>query len=127
MTIPNSQLESNIDTLHIDNYSFGKIVIDGEPYTNDIIILPNRLIANWWRNKGHIFDLEDCAEIFAAGPELVIFGLGSFSRAKLSPALIRELEKKGMEYQASPTKTACASFNRKSSQLKTAAALHLTC
>ena len=113
--------------MHIDKYRFGKIVINGDIYTNDLIILPDRIITNWWRNEGHIFDLGDCPEIFAAEPEFVIFGLGAYSLVKLSPVLIQELEIKGIQFQALPTEAACDLFNRKSSQLKTAAALHLTC
>ena len=113
--------------MHIDSYHFGRIIIDGEAYTNDLIILPDRIITDWWRNKGHIFDLNDCAEIFSAQPESVIFGLGAFSRARLSSALVRELERKGIKYQALSTKAACSLFNRQSSILKTSVALHLTC
>ncbi|MBE0466287.1 MAG: hypothetical protein IBX71_03570 [Candidatus Desulforudis sp.] len=37
----------------INDYRFGQIVIDGEKYTSDVIILPECIIASWWRQDGH--------------------------------------------------------------------------
>ena len=32
---------------HIDDYRFGRIVIDGRAYTSDLILLPHRVVENW--------------------------------------------------------------------------------
>jgi hypothetical protein len=37
----------------IDHYEFGRIVVDGREVTNDLIILPGRVVRNWWRQEGH--------------------------------------------------------------------------
>jgi hypothetical protein len=31
----------------IDSYEFGRIVIDGREYRADVIILPERVVADW--------------------------------------------------------------------------------
>ena len=33
----------------IDHYEFGRIMIDGRQETKDLIILPDRVLRNWWR------------------------------------------------------------------------------
>ena len=112
---------------HIQEYRFGKIVINGETYTNDLIILPDKIIPNWWRKTGHILDLDDCLEILSANPQTVIFALGAFSRVKLSESLKKELNVRNIRYHALSSKSACEAFNKLSPASRTAAAFHLTC
>jgi hypothetical protein len=33
----------------IDDYDFGRIVVDGLEQTRDVILLPGRVVLNWWR------------------------------------------------------------------------------
>ena len=43
----------------IDSYEFGKMVIDGKEYTEDLIIYGDMIIENWRRKKGHILTQKD--------------------------------------------------------------------
>jgi hypothetical protein len=43
----------------IDHYEFGRIMIDGRQETKDLIILPGRVVRNWWRHDGHALVLDD--------------------------------------------------------------------
>src|SRR5918994_662614 len=36
----------------LEDYSFGRIVVDGEEQTRDLIVLPHRVLTNWWRREG---------------------------------------------------------------------------
>jgi hypothetical protein len=36
----------------IDHYEVGRIVVDGREETKDLIVLPNRVVRNWWRQEG---------------------------------------------------------------------------
>lgn len=110
----------------IDEYKFGKISIDGVEYEQDLIILPDKIILNWWREKGHVFSLNDCLEIIAARPDFIVFGLGAYRLARLSKDLTDELESSGLEYTALGSKAACRLFNEKSG-LNVAGVFHLTC
>ena len=47
----------------IDSYQFGEIVISGKEYSSDVIIFPDRVIDNWWRETGHELCLEDITEV----------------------------------------------------------------
>ncbi len=114
--------------MQIDYYRFGKIIVDGETYTKDIIILPDKIIANWWRNSGHIFTPEDCIELLESDAEVIVFGLGAYSRAKLSSSLIKTLKSRRIEYKSFSTSKAVKSFNELAEKgIMAAAALHLTC
>ncbi len=35
--------------MKISDYSFGNITINGETYTKDVIIYPDRIFSLWWR------------------------------------------------------------------------------
>jgi hypothetical protein len=113
--------------MRIESYRFGEIVIDSKSYDKDLIILPDRIIPNWWRDQGHIFAPEDCTSIFSVNPEVVIFGLGAYSFVRLSKELKEKLQELGISYQALSTVKACELFNQISPRQKVAAALHLTC
>jgi pimeloyl-ACP methyl ester carboxylesterase len=43
----------------IEGYRFGRIVVDGEEQTRDVIVLPDRVVTNWWRADGHKLVLAD--------------------------------------------------------------------
>jgi hypothetical protein len=109
----------------IDSYSFGKIVIDGQKYTRDLIIYPDRVDDSWWREKGHKVSVSDIKEVLKQSPEVV--GQGSFGLMEVLPETKEHLEKEGIELLARPTKEACEIFNRLHPVRKVVALLHLTC
>jgi len=49
--------------MKIDQYAFGKIVIDGKTYTSDVIIYPEKVDASWWRKEGHRLQPADLEKI----------------------------------------------------------------
>ena len=60
----------------IQNYRFGRMVVDEEQHTRDLILLPDRVVANWWRKDGHRLDVDDLREVFDAAPEVLVVGTG---------------------------------------------------
>jgi hypothetical protein len=111
----------------IDSYSFGKIVVDGESDNHDVIILPDRVIWNWWRTYGHSLRKEDLQDIFDANPEVLIVGQGTVSRMKIPVITKKALEKAGIELIALPSQQACQRYNHLREIRKVTAAIHLTC
>lgn len=61
----------------ITDFSFGKIVVNGKTYRDDIKIVRGQVISDWWRKSGHRVDVEDVADILEAKPEIVVIGKGS--------------------------------------------------
>ena len=64
--------------MKVEHYSFGKITIDGQTYTSDVIIYPERVDSSWWRKQGHNLQIEDMAGVIKAEPGVVIIGTGLF-------------------------------------------------
>jgi len=115
--------------MHIDRYSFGRIVIDGEASTRDVSIVDDRTVTPSWRSAGgHVDAREDCGELTAVAPDVAVAGLGRFRRVRVTDALRRELEEAGTEVVPARTPAAVEEFNRIAADGRwVAAAFHLTC
>lgn len=111
----------------IESYSFGEIEIEGEKYTNDVIILPERVKSNWWRKEGHSLHPEDLEEVIEADPEVLVIGTGSYGRMSVPTGVRDLLEDNGIKLVVEKTESACEKFNEIASSKRAAAALHLTC
>ena len=61
----------------LQDYSFGRIVVDGQEQTRDLIVLPERVVTNWWRREGHSLALDDLREVEGELPEKLILGTGA--------------------------------------------------
>ncbi len=112
---------------HIDSYRFGEIVIDGQPYTSDVIVFPDRVKAGWWREEGHSLSLADLDEVLREPPEVLVVGLGAHGRMDVPADTRRELERLSIQVIAENTDTACQTYNRLRGKRSVIAALHLTC
>ena len=112
---------------HIESYEFGRIVIDGNAYSSDLIICPDRVITDWWRKDGHGLYPEDLEKVMDLKPEKLIIGCGANNILKVPDSTRKWLAGKGIELIDLPTKEACDKFNDLSSSGKVIAGLHLTC
>ncbi len=111
----------------IESYDFGRIVIDGKEYTQDVIIYPDRVNPNWWRKRGHELNLQDIQEIFEAKPETLVVGTGYSGLMHVLPETRKQLESQGIELIIEDSKKACQTYNDLCKSKKVIAALHLTC
>lgn len=112
--------------MHVDSYSFGRIVINGKEYTNDIIIFSDK-IKSWWRKVGHEVCVDDIKEIAKAKPELLIIGTGASGYVKIKDEVKKFLNSSNISLIAKPTEDACKLYNEISKKKRVVAALHLTC
>ena len=110
----------------LEDYSFGRIVVDGEEHTRDLIVLPERVVPDWWRREGHSLALEDLDEVRDELPERLILGCGAHGQLRPPAAVIEALERHGITVEAVPTDEAVRRYGE-SDERRTAAALHLTC
>jgi hypothetical protein len=111
----------------IEAYRFGRIVVNGETYTNDLIILPDRILSGWWRKEGHSLYPEDLDEVFRASPEVLIVGRGANGRMQVPADTEQAIRDRGIELIAEQTDRACETYNDMQGRRQVAAALHLTC
>jgi hypothetical protein len=110
----------------LEDYSFGRIVVDGEQQTRDLIVLPHRVLANWWRQDGHSLASEDFSEVQNELPEKLILGTGAQGRLRPPRPVIDELERRGIDVEVLRTADAVRRYGELDER-RTAAALHLTC
>lgn len=112
--------------VEIGDYRFGRIVVDGQEETRDLIVLPGRVVRHWWRRDGHSLSFEDLADVWDEIPERLIVGMGASSRMRPDPDALARLRDRGIEVECLPTDRAVDRF-RELDPSRTAAALHLTC
>ena len=111
----------------IDSYHFGQIVINGQKYTSDVIIFPDRVQGDWWRDESHELTLKDITGIINKNPEILLVGTGASGLMRVLPEVEREDEAHNIQLIVQPTGEACELHNQLSPTQRVVAALHLTC
>ncbi|HUX02133.1 MAG: Mth938-like domain-containing protein [Phycisphaerae bacterium] len=114
--------------MHIDEYQFGRMVVDGKAYRKDLILLPDGVRSDWWREEGHSLGEADLADVFAAKPEVLVVGTGAHGVMGVSPEARRALERAGIQVIVEPTGEAVGRYNALAAGgMRVAGAFHLTC
>ena len=73
----NAHKGHQMKSLKIDNCSFGTLVINGKPYTDDLIVHPDgKILMPWRRKRGHQLSMDDLGELIASSPEVIVVGTG---------------------------------------------------
>jgi hypothetical protein len=110
----------------LEGYEFGRLMVDGEEQTRDVIVLPGRVVTNWWRSDGHSLVMDDLKDVLDELPERLVVGTGHDGRMRPAPAAIRELRERGVEVEVLRTPDAVRRYGELN-PAAVAAALHLTC
>lgn len=113
--------------MKIDSYAFGKIIIDGNSYTSDIIACRGEVDPSWWRTAGHELNIEDLNDVLKFEPETVIVGTGHDGCMRVPKSTADFLKGKGIELIAMKTKPACDYFNSLPDGSNVVFVAHLTC
>ena len=111
----------------IQSYEFGKMVVDGDAYQKDLILLPDRIVPGWWRNQGHRLQAEDLQDVFAARPNVLVVGTGAHGVMEVPDETRQAVEAAGIELRAAPSGEAWLLYNQLKDTRRTAGAFHLTC
>jgi hypothetical protein len=111
--------------MKVYDYQFGSIVVDGKKYESDLYIFPSGSIER--RGKDHLIDEDEVKMLTAENPELIIFGKGKYSVAKIDKKAKEFLKEKGIEFIEGNTQDMIREFNEKLGKKKIACIFHLTC
>jgi|Deesub1362A_J573_1020465.scaffolds.fasta_scaffold16956_1 hypothetical protein len=113
----------------VDYYEFGRIVVDGESFTSDVIISADGIVnTRWWRVEGHRVCKDDVRDILDSSPEIVVFGTGYHGLVKVDREVENFLESKGIEVEKFVSREAVKRFNELVKEGKRVVlAVHLTC
>jgi hypothetical protein len=90
----------------IEGYRFGHVLVDGAEQARDLIVLPNRVVTNWWRADGHRLVLADLEDVLEDLPERLVAGTGAHGRMQPEPEMLEQLRRQGNEVEALPTREA---------------------
>jgi hypothetical protein len=110
----------------IKGYRFGHLVVDGEEQTRDVIVLPDRVLTDWWRADGHRLVLADLDDVIEELPECLVVDTGAYGQMRPDPEALDELRQRGVGVEALPPDEAVRRYGEFDPR-RTAAALHLTC
>jgi hypothetical protein len=112
----------------IETYTFGRMVIDGKTYQQDLIIHQGKVLANWWRKTGHRVIPADLQDILRPKPDILILGKGMPGLMKATTELRKYLEQEDIQLIEEPTATAFKTYNKLYQEGKNVSAgFHLTC
>ena len=112
----------------IEKYNFGRMTINGRKYREDLKIIESRVKTGWQRDRGHLVDAEDLADVLASPPGVLVVGMGYIGRMKIAENLRAVLSEKQIELIAARTPEAQRIFNRLDSEGKNVIGVfHLTC
>ena len=115
-----------INVARIEGYRFGRVVVDGAEQTKDVIILPERVVTNWWRQDGHALVLADLDDVLEELPDRLVVGTGADGRMQPDPECVQRLRERGIVVEVLRTDEAVRRYGELDAN-RTAAALHLTC
>lgn len=116
-----------MDAPSIDSYTFTQIVIDGQTYEKDVLILPDRIISRWWRQEGHLLQTVDLEPVLASQLTHLIVGTGAYGKMKISAQVEEALQSAGIELIVLPTTEAWQKYNELRDTGQVAGAFHITC
>jgi uncharacterized protein len=68
-----------------------------------MIVLPDRVLSNWWRADGHRLVLADLDDVIEELPERLVVGTGVYGQMRPDPEALNELRQRGVEVEALPT------------------------
>lgn len=113
----------------IDAYRFGRMVVDGQAHTTDLLLWDEVVQPNWWCASGHRLVLEDIAQALdQARPEVIVVGTGALGLLKVDPALVSNMGDRHIAIDILPTGRAVDRFNRLVAEgRRVLGAFHLTC
>ncbi len=110
----------------INSYSFGKIVVEGKTYEEDVIISEEGVKSHWWRKKGHELCLDDMKDVLPKKPKLLIVGTGHDGMMQVLDEVRDYCREKGIKLVEEFTKDAVKTYNGERGD-GVFALLHLTC
>lgn len=119
----NSELPDNKN--HISHYSFGKIIIDENTYSEDLVLWPNRA-PQYWQTDLHDMMKNDFDVIVNSGIKTFIYGSGDEGAAYMSKKTEKHLTSNGIKVKVLTTHEA-VKFLNENEKSELVAVLHLNC
>lgn len=91
-------------------YSQGRVTVNDVVYTHSLVVMPDRLVADWHVTRVDELQATHFARIADLAPEVVLLGTGLRSRFP-HPALTAALTDAGIGMEVMDTRAACRTYN----------------
>lgn len=119
----------------IEEYRFGKIVIDGKTYKEDVEVHWTGEVLPFQFQQRHTFDIETVIRAVEYNPETIIIGTGESGLAQTTERVENFIKEKGIELIIDKTEEAVKTFNvmnedsleEEGRQRRVIGLFHLTC
>jgi hypothetical protein len=112
----------------IDHYEFGSITINGKTYNSDVIVTPDKVIDNWWREEGHEIAPIDIEDVLDEGHRVMVVGTGMSGEVKVLTETKDLIKSKGIQLVIKNTSEAVKIYNKFEEQgVDVVGLFHLTC
>ncbi len=95
----------------IDSYDFGSIVIEGKSYSSDVIILPGKVVDDWWRLEGHRLQIPDVRDYLLEDVNSVVIGTGYYGMMRVDNEVIDAFRKRSREVYVVRSREAVKKYN----------------
>ena len=93
-------------------FSFGRLVVDGQICNNDIKIVNGKLVPDWWRKSGHTVEIEDVQDIIDSDSVILVIGKGQPGYMRVTESLREHLGKNNIKLIVEQTSDAIQTFSR---------------
>ncbi len=80
---------------------------------NDLLVFPDRVDQNWWRDEAYVLKVQDLAAVFASEPKLLIVGTGYNGMMKVSQDVRDYCREHDVRLFEATTDKAVQEYNRK--------------
>lgn len=97
-------------SLTVSRHAPGTVTIAGTDYHRSLILLPDRVIADWPCGSSEELDRALLEPALAARPELIVLGTGRDLQMP-DTSLIFGLQKQGVGFEFMDTAAACRTYN----------------
>ncbi len=119
----------------IEEYEYGKIIIDGKEYNHDVEVRWTGEVLLWPRKESHVIEAKDFARTIDENPEVVVIGTGEDGNAEVLPEAVEVLGTRGIKVLIDKTNEAVKTFNvrledsleEEGRQEKIIGLFHITC
>lgn len=119
----------------IEEYKYGRIIIDGKAYNSDIFLDWNSRIFNWEKSDSHLIKPGDVMDALNMNPEVIVIGNGEDGEAVIAQETQDLISGKGIKLIIDKTREAIKTFNilkensleEEGRQAKVIGLFHLTC
>ncbi len=95
----------------IEEYHFGKIVINKKIYNEDVEVRWREEVLGWKFRKRHLIDVEEVRRAVEQNPETIIIGTGESGLAEVTEEAKNFIKERGIELIIDKTEEAIKTFN----------------